>query len=104
MRGCWWGPSCGQRYWGDFYSDPPDCSDPCDCHGNYTGGGNSWSGGYASGYTGGYTGGSCRNCGGGHGGYGGMPNAEPNTVSESDQLVSPGPTKTNGQPHRAVRP
>ena len=34
-RGCWCGPNCGERYWGDFYSDPPDCEDPCDCHGNY---------------------------------------------------------------------
>jgi len=33
----WCGPSCGERYWGDFYSDPPDIWDPCDCYGNYTG-------------------------------------------------------------------
>ncbi len=33
----WMGPSCGERYWGDFYSDPPDCCDPCDYYGNYTG-------------------------------------------------------------------
>ena len=33
---CWACQSCGRRYWGDFYSDPPDCWDPCDCHGNYT--------------------------------------------------------------------
>ena len=43
----WCGRGCGERYWGDFYSDPPDCWDPCDCHGNYTGG--------------------CRHCGGGYG-------------------------------------
>ncbi len=36
-RGCWGG--CGERYWGDWYGDPPECSDPCDCHGNFTGGG-----------------------------------------------------------------
>ena len=46
-RGCWCGPNCGERYWGDFYSDPPDCEDPCDCYGNYAGGG-------------------CRSCGGGY--------------------------------------
>jgi hypothetical protein len=34
---CWCGPSCGERYWGDFYSDPPDCWDPCDGCGHYTG-------------------------------------------------------------------
>jgi len=28
---------CGERYWGDWYGDPPDCSDPCDQCGNYTG-------------------------------------------------------------------
>jgi len=33
----WVGPSCGERYWGDYYSEPPDCCDPCDCHGNFTG-------------------------------------------------------------------
>jgi hypothetical protein len=34
----WCGRSCGGAYYGDFYSDPPDINDPCDCHGNYTGG------------------------------------------------------------------
>ena len=41
-RGCGLGEArngCGERYWGDWYSDPPECSDPCDCHGNFTGGG-----------------------------------------------------------------
>ncbi len=33
----WVGPSCGERYWGGYLSDPPDCYDPCDCYGNYTG-------------------------------------------------------------------
>ncbi|MBN1393997.1 MAG: hypothetical protein JW959_03115 [Pirellulales bacterium] len=37
VRGSWWGPSCGERYWGDFYGDPPDCWDSCDCYGNYDG-------------------------------------------------------------------
>lgn len=43
----WCGPNCGERYWGDFYSDPPACSDPCDRCGNYAG-----------------HGGGCRSCGG----------------------------------------
>ena len=30
--------SCGPRYWGDWYGDPPDCCDPCDNHGNFTAG------------------------------------------------------------------
>ncbi len=33
----WMGPSCGERYWGGYLSDPPDCCDPCDSYGNYTG-------------------------------------------------------------------
>jgi len=32
----WCGSSCGEKYWGDFYSDPPDCCDPCDWRGNFT--------------------------------------------------------------------
>jgi hypothetical protein len=35
-RGCWGG--CGERYWGDWYGDPPACCDPCDCNGHFTGG------------------------------------------------------------------
>jgi hypothetical protein len=29
---------CGERYWGDWYGDPPECCDPCDSWGNFTGG------------------------------------------------------------------
>jgi len=36
---------CGERYWGDWYGDPPECCDPCDCYGNFTGGGCSSCGG-----------------------------------------------------------
>ena len=101
MRGCGWGTSwcgggCGERYWGDYYNDPPDCCDPCDCHGNYTGG-----------YRRLFTGGRCRNCGGGYdgssGGFDGysrspvagrgddgMPASRENIVSESDRVVGPG--------------
>lgn len=31
---------CGERYWGEYVSNPPDCCDPCDCHGNWIGRGN----------------------------------------------------------------
>ncbi len=31
---------CGELYISDWHNYPPDCQDPCDCHGNYTGGGN----------------------------------------------------------------
>jgi hypothetical protein len=36
--GCF-GGGCGEVYYGDWSSDPPDCCDPCDRLGNYTGGG-----------------------------------------------------------------
>jgi hypothetical protein len=29
---------CGDVYWHEFHSDPPDCCDPCDEYGNWTGG------------------------------------------------------------------
>jgi hypothetical protein len=59
----WCGPSCGERYWGDFYSDPPECHDPCDTCGNYVDRssyrGGDWGsvGGYSTG-----GGGGCKNC------------------------------------------
>jgi hypothetical protein len=32
------GKGCSEIYWGEWYSDPPDCCDPCDqCHGCWTG-------------------------------------------------------------------
>jgi len=34
---CWCGKGCGEIYWSEFHSDPPDCCDPCDRHGNFTG-------------------------------------------------------------------
>jgi hypothetical protein len=40
MRDSWSNCGCGERYWGDFYGDPPDYCDPCDRCGNYTGRGN----------------------------------------------------------------
>jgi hypothetical protein len=36
--GTFCGSGCGERYWGDWYGDPPDCCDPCDNCGNFTGG------------------------------------------------------------------
>jgi hypothetical protein len=29
--------SCGECYWSEWFNDPPDCQDPCDCYGNYAG-------------------------------------------------------------------
>ncbi len=101
--GCWCGRGCGERYWGDFYSDPPDCWDPCDCYGNYTGGGCRHCGG------GGYPNGNVGYTGGGNGGYVGgraanaMPSSEENVVSQSDRVVGPAPGLP-AQPHKAAKP
>ena len=91
MRGSWWGPNCGEAYWGDFYSDPPDCWDPCDGYGNYTGHGCDSCGGYGNAYGGfdGYTGGPVDD---------GMGVARENIISRTDRAVGP-----VAQPHRAVR-
>jgi hypothetical protein len=35
--GTWCGPSCGNTYWGEAVSDPPDCCDPCSRDGHWTG-------------------------------------------------------------------
>jgi hypothetical protein len=63
----WWGGcgacggGCGEFYWSDFHSVPPNCCDPCDRCGNWTGGGygggcdTCWEGHcQTSGYEGGY--------------------------------------------------
>ena len=66
-----------------FYGDPPDCWDPCDCRGNYTGG-------------------RCHSCGGGYVDDG-MPVAREKIVSQTDQAVGPTP-RAAPQPHKAVKP
>jgi hypothetical protein len=95
----WCGSNCGQRYWGDFYSDPPDCWDPCDSCGNYTGS----------------TGGECSSCGGSgrqHGGFDGYTrgrrvegdyDSQDNVISENDRSIEEIP-KPAPQPHKATRP
>jgi len=90
----WCGPSCGERYWGDFYSDAPDCSDPCDNYGNYTGSG-------------------CHNCGGSHGrvhghhdGYvdDGTPVAEEMELApQAERATAPAPKPTPA-PRKAAKP
>jgi hypothetical protein len=98
----WCGCGCCGRYCGDFYSDPPDCWDPCDCRGNYTGCG--CSAGCGCPVAGGchQGGGGCHNCGG----YSGDPPAAvagEKMISQTDQAVVSG-SRTNQQPHKAVRP
>jgi hypothetical protein len=108
-RGIWCGPNCGERYWGDFYSDPPDCQDPCDCQGNYAGGCRSCGGGSHDGAAY-HEGGGCKNCGrsAAHGRLAtqaddGQPMADENIVSQNDRLV-PTPKLATPEPHRATRP
>ncbi len=87
FRPCTWrGCGCGERYWGDFYSDPPDCWDPCDCHGNYNGAG--------------HCAGGCAEGPGVFDGYadGGVPAGS----VVSDRAVGPSPTPAS-QPHKAAR-
>lgn len=107
---------CGERYWGDFYSDPPDCWDPCDGYGNYTGGGCSTCGGGTSAgnvATRGYSTG-CKTCGGGGSGGG---SARPRSYSGAqagdiveispekvvDDRVVGSSTSKSAVPHKAVR-
>jgi hypothetical protein len=96
---CWCGPSCGRRYWGDFYSDPPDCWDPCDGYGNYSG--------------------TCHGCGG-HPGYsrgpvGGQYEGQygdgmivprgNDRMPQGERIITPSPSPNpNGAPHKAIRP
>lgn len=36
--GTWYGPSCGERYWHEWFSHKPECCEPCGCCGqHYTG-------------------------------------------------------------------
>jgi hypothetical protein len=86
-RDCWMGSGCGERYWGDFYGDPPDWCDPCDRCGNYTGRADGWSG------SGVVTGGSkpC-NCGGAQTAvYNSVP-MEGKVIRQSDRVTRQIPT------------
>jgi hypothetical protein len=72
---------CGEVYWGEWVSDPPDCCDPCNDCGHFTGGQcchprplqRLWWGlhGYKLNDPCGCGGAGCGTCGGGWGGYSG---------------------------------
>ncbi len=103
VRPSWWGPSCGERYWGDFYSDLPDCWDPCDCYGNYTGGVGGCreckrrsAGGIVEGYSSyGYPGRTIGNE---------LPVPKERIISQSERVVSPAPQPTvQQQPRQAAK-
>jgi hypothetical protein len=106
--GCCGCGGCGERYWGDFYSDPPDFWDPCDCHGNYAGNGYV-GGGYpgGNGYSaGGSSGGGCRHCNGGGGNRADDSGTiwEDNATVTGDRAGNQGQPSQSGQPHKATRP
>jgi len=68
--------SCGEIYWGDFHGDPPDCCDPCDDCGNWTGRG--------------CAAGVC--AGGGDGNWvarDGAPHQAPRIISQTEHVVEP---------------
>jgi hypothetical protein len=97
----WRGPTCGERYWGDFYSDPPACHDPCDRCGNYVGRstyGSDW--GSVRGYSSGSIGGGC-NCNKNRV-MSDEPIMEEGRVTHPTTRVSRQPTPAR-QPSKAVR-
>ncbi len=55
---------CGEIWWGDWHGAPPDCFDPCDRCGNYTGRAGATGGAGAWGGPG-----ACESCGQGQSGY-----------------------------------
>lgn len=90
---CWCGSACGERYWGDFYSDGPDCWDPCDGNGNYTGGSGCRSCGAKAGYN--------RTVRGGGQVFDEYDDGQQEEiVSQSERTV---PTPASQKPHKAVR-
>ncbi len=78
--GTFCGSGCGERYWGDWYGDPPDGCDPCDNYGNFTGGSNGGSNG------------GCSSCGGAP--EYAASTARRATCSQCGQSVAGTPTKS----------
>lgn len=96
----WCGGSCGEIYWGDFHGDPPDCCDPCDRCGNFTGcvdGCTTECGSGGGCGAGGCIDAGCSGCGGGEYYGGGFPAAKrsskiaarPVRMTSAPRLVQP---------------
>jgi len=86
---CWDG-GCGDVYWGDFHGAPPDCCDPCDRLGNWSGGG-----------YGGSVSGGCEHCA-----DSGVPSAQASQIiSQTDRVVEPAKAESVAQaaPPRPAR-
>ena len=85
---------CGQTYWGGWHSDPPDCHDPCDQCGNYTG------------VPGGYMGGGCGGgCSGGcaHGGISAGYSSGCQTCARGATSIRTASPHQMAQSHKVVR-
>jgi hypothetical protein len=86
----WCGSGCGEMYCGEFCNDRPDCWDPCDEQGNWTGRG------------------GCATCAhrSGNGGYqtAARSQAYANRVSPDDVADPPVRVSQSQRPQRAVRP
>jgi hypothetical protein len=91
-RDSWCGSGCGERYWGDFYGNPPDCCDPCDRCGNYTGRGCGGCGECGGCNSCGNVGGNGCNCGGRDYGYGGVSYGSGGNYQVRNQIM---PAKTS---------
>lgn len=104
-----WGAcnGCGELYLGDFHGDPPDCCDPCDHCGNWTGG--AAMGGPMMGYTPGPApvapagpaapAATCPTCGRVHAGgtvtQGYTSNQAPRVISQAGYAVRTAPGQVN---------
>ena len=85
---------CGEIYWGDFHSYPPDCTDPCNRCGCWTGqcNGCAWTDCNVCGQCNAHYGESCQSCGHGAG-----------EVIENSATVEEGPVLMS-QTDRIARP
>jgi hypothetical protein len=114
---------CGEVYYGEWVSDPPDCCDPCDrCFGQYTGHGNCCPPGFLARLAAGIRGtrcgvgpcgcgqSGCSSCGSAHwsheAAYGdSFEQAGPQSILEEDWDLPPGPKPVPGKPiHKAQTP
>lgn len=116
---------CGEVYYGEWLSDPPDCCDPCDrCHGQFTGQGGCCPPGFFARLAAGIRGMRCGTgpCGCGQSGCGGscgnahwshetsygggyIDDAGPQSILEENWDPAPGPKPVPGKPiHKAQTP
>lgn len=96
---CFGVAGCGETYWGDWRDQPPDCCDPCDRCGNWTGGAGRGTG-YSSMYPGGAYGYGADDAAYDHAqGQAAMPGANP-----ACQDCGQARALRSGQPRMVARP